>query len=175
MLMRMHRLTLLFVALSGCRSGGQAGPSEVVGNFYAARIASGATGAPTPETLARLRPYLSDTLAALLAAARARHDADFARAPDEKPSFTEGDLFSSLFEGPSEVNALADTVVGTAHRVTARLRYSGATPPVEWSDTVILVPEHGRLVIDDLRYGGRWEFASTGSLRSNMVTALAAQ
>lgn len=173
--MRMQRLTLLLVALSACRSAGPGDASAVVENFYSATIASGATGAPTAETLARLRPYLSDTVAALLAAARARHDADFARAPDEKPAFTEGDLFSSLFEGPSEVKVLADSAAGPAHRVTAGMRHSGATPPVEWSDTVIVVAEHERLVIDDIRYGGKWELANTGSLRSSIVAALAAQ
>ncbi|MEO8140658.1 MAG: hypothetical protein ABI742_13475, partial [Gemmatimonadota bacterium] len=66
--MRLHRLTPLLVAFAACRSTGHGDPAEVVENFYSATIASRTTGAPTQEFLARLRPYLSDTLAALLAA-----------------------------------------------------------------------------------------------------------
>jgi len=42
----------------------------------------------------------SNTLRSLLVAARKRDESDAARAPDEKPSFAEGDLVSRLFEGP---------------------------------------------------------------------------
>jgi hypothetical protein len=68
---------------------------------------------------------------------------------------------------------LADTAEGTTHRITLRMTYRGGASPVEWSDVVILVPEHGRFVIDDVRYGGEWDFANTGSLRTGLVAALA--
>lgn len=159
--------------LGACARPSGPAPSEIVEQFYAAKRATGASGAPSAETLAKLRPYLSDTVTALLVAARARHDADLARASDEKPAFAEGDLFSSLFEGPTEVKVLADSSDGTTHRVTVGMRYTSGTPAVEWSDVVVLVPEHDRLVIDDVRFGGKWDFANTGTLREGLVTALA--
>jgi hypothetical protein len=53
------------------------------------------------------------------------------------------------------------------------MSYSGSTPTVEWSDVVVVIPQHGHPVIDDIRYGGSWDFANTGSLRSSLVAALA--
>lgn len=167
------RIVITTLLLAACARDSGPAPSTIVERFYAAKIATGSSGAPSAETLEKLRPYLSDTVTALLKAARARHDTDVVRAPDEKPAFAEGDLFSSLFEGATEVKVLADSAEGTTHRVTLGMTYGGGTPPVEWTDVVILVPEHGRFVIDDVRYGGTWDFANTGSLRQGLVAALA--
>ena len=141
-------------------------PRDVVERFYSACIASGSAGAPTPEDLARLSPYLSDTLKVLLAAARRRYQAESARSSAEKPAFADGDLFSSLFEGPSTAAVEGEDSSGGTRRVTVRLGYSGATPAVTWTDTVIVTREHGRFVIDDIRYGAAWDFASRGTLRA---------
>lgn len=145
----------------------------MVERFYEVTIGSRLSGAPAPEALRRLTPYLSDTLSALLAQARRRHDADVARAPDEKPAFAEGDLFSSLFEGPTAVQVLATDSLGSRYRVTVRLTDNRPTPAVSWTDVVVLSPERDRPVIDDIEYGGTWDFASKGTLRANLVAALA--
>lgn len=158
----MRRFSYVLLALLACHSDRAPSPGAIVERFYATTIASRLSGAPTPEALAILAPYLSDTLQALLAAARRQHDADLARSPDEKPAFAEGDLFSSLFEGPTAVEALADTIRGDSHRVTAGMTYRGADTVVHWADVVVLVPQHGHLVIDDIEYRGSWDFATRG-------------
>jgi hypothetical protein len=168
----MHRFVVLLGAITACAGAPQSDATSVVEQFYAATIAGGVSGAPTPEQLATLAPYLSDTVRSLLAAARRQHDADLAREPDEKPSFVEGDLFSSLFEGPTAVEVLGDSARGPARVVTARMTYAGADPPATWTDHVVVTTERGRSVIDDIEYGGQWGFASKGSLRSSLAAAL---
>ena len=170
----MRRAILLAVALVGCQSS-RPDPAAVVERFYATTTASRVSGAPTPEQLAALAPYISDSLRGLLAAARRRHDVDMARSPDDKPSFTEGDLFSSLFEGPTTVRVAADTLRGSSHAVTVRMTHRGADPAITWSDVAIVTAEHGRWVIDDIEYGGTWDFAPRGSLRAQLASGLGAE
>ena len=163
-------LSLLVVA--ACTSAPADTAASVVERFYATTIAQKVTGAPTSEQLAALSPYLTDTLRALLDAARRQNETQAARTPDEKPSFADGDLFSSLFEGPTGVEAVADSARGPARVVTARMTYAGADPPATWTDLVVVTTERGRAVIDDIEYGGQWGFASKGSLRSSLAAAL---
>ncbi|MBK7348451.1 MAG: hypothetical protein IPJ95_10400 [Gemmatimonadetes bacterium] len=169
----MHRLLPLLALLAACRPAPAEAPDALVSRFYGAVIASRETGAPTAAALAAWRPMLSDTLRSLLEAARAHRDADAARAPDEKPAFAEGDLFSSLFEGPTSVTVTAVDSAPGAWRVTVLMRYAGATPEAEWTDTVQVIEQHGRRVIDDVAYGGTWDFASQGRLRRALASALA--
>ena len=169
--MRVLRSLSLLVVLA-CTSSSTDSAMSVVRQFYAATIAQKVTGAPTSAQLATLTPYLSDTLRALLDAARRRNAADAARAPDEKPAFADGDLFSSLFEGPNAVDVVGDSARGDVRVATVRMTYTGATPAVTWTDHVILTTRDGHFVIDDVEYGGRWDFASKGSLRASLVAAL---
>jgi hypothetical protein len=145
-----------------------------VGRFYGAYVGHRISGAPTDSQLAALTPHLSDTLRGLLAAARRMHDAEARRAPGEKPSFTDGDLFSSLFEGPSRFEVLVADTSGPPYRVPVRLSYDGATPPVTWTDTALVVRENDRLVVGDIVFGGTWDFGNKGSLRRGLEQALGA-
>lgn len=170
----MRTLALLpLLALVACQRASNAAARDVVQRFYAAVIANHVTGAPTDRQLATLSPHLSDTLRALLTAARRRSDADAVRAPNEKPVFAEGDLFSSLFEGPNAVEVVADSARGPFRVATVRMTYSATAPVVTWVDRVVLAKERGRFVIDDVEYGGEWDFANKGTLRSTLTTALA--
>ena len=164
-------LSLLVVA--ACTSAPADTAASVVERFYATTIAQKVTGAPTSEQLAALSPYLTDTLRALLDAARRQNETEAARTPDEKPSFADGDLFSSLFEGPNAVDVIADSARGSMRVATVQMTSTGANPPVTWTDRVVLVPRDGRLAIDDVEYGGTWDFANKGSLRATLASALA--
>jgi hypothetical protein len=168
----MMRLLLLPGVLVACQSAPATTPASVVDSFYAASIASGRSGAPSPEELAVLAPYLSDSLKALLVAARGLYEAARVQAPGDKPPFADGSLFSSLFEGPTAVSVVGDTARGATHAVTIRMTYAGADPPVIWTDQVLVVREHGRFVIEDVVYGGDWDFANKGTLRSALAAAL---
>ena len=177
--MRRCRLLVFAALLGACDRASEtpdtseSSPRAVVQEFYAATIAQRVTGAPTAAQLAALTPYLSDTLRALLTAARQRSEADAARDPNEKPMFVDGDLFSSLFEGPNVVEVVADSARGDQRVATVRMTSNTATPPVVWTDRVVLTKERGRYVIDDVEYAGTWDFANKGTLRASLVTGLA--
>jgi hypothetical protein len=123
------------------------------------------TGAPTAEQLAQMSPYLSGELRQLLGEARARYEADLAKAPDEKPAFAEGDLFTSLFEGATTF--IADDAQPNGpdeHIVPVRFTSARQLPAVNWIDNVRVVRENGAWVVADVEYGNHWAFGNKGTL-----------
>jgi hypothetical protein len=166
---------LLLPLLSACAATSGDAPSDTVDAFYAALIDARVTGAPTAEQLERMAPWLSDTLHALLAGARRMRDADMAEYPDEKPAFAEGDLFTSLFEGPTTFRSGRAEQGSPHHRVRVEFSDERENPPHRWSDVVLLVQQRGRWVVDDVEYGGGWDFAPRGTLRSGLEIALQGQ
>jgi hypothetical protein len=157
---------ILAVLLSGCAA--TRSPTGVVERFYTVRIDSRMTGAPTPAELQSVAPYLTPELRGLLARADTLRTREAAAAPDEKPPFADGDLFSSLFEGPTTFEVTKDEPRGREHLVTVRFTYETVT----WEDVVVVVPGDGGWAIADVEYLGDWEFAPRGTLRSTLRHAL---
>ena len=147
-------------------------PSPVVVAFYTARIASKTTGAPSADVLRQFAPLLSDTLVALLRAAAVMEDRAIKLAPDEKPPFAEGDLYSSLFEGPTAFSLVRDTVAARQRKVVMRFVRVDNGASYSWTDTVYLGKHDRYDVIDDIRYGGAGEFGNHGSLRASLEASL---
>ena len=163
---------LLLVCIIGCKLESAPDARAVVSSFYATTMSNKLSGAPTAQQLDSIAPYLSDTLRALLAGARRLNEADVARAPDEKPAFAEGDLFSSSFEGATNAEFVADSARGDLRVATVRMTYNAATPAVTWVDHVVLKRQGAKLVIDDIEYGATWDFANKGTLRHALESAL---
>lgn len=164
---------MLLALGTACSESPADSPATVVTSLYGVLHERGTTGAPTSEELELLLPLLSDSLGTLLKGARALHDADVRRAPNEKPSFADGDLFSSLMEGPSSLRVERVREVEGAHLLPVRFTHDEGGRPESWVDTVIVVREHDRFVVADVRYGGEWEFANRGSLMESLSLALA--
>lgn len=160
------------VLAAGCSSRGVPSPDAVVSRFYQTVIRSGVTGAPTRKQLADLAPFLTTELHDLLQDARGLSEREAAVHPDEKPPFVEGDLFSSLFEGPTDLTIEASAEGGSRRLVAVRLMDVRLTPTVSWTDTIVVREEGGRLVIADIRYGGTWDFAKRGSLVASLRATL---
>lgn len=147
-------------------------PNTTVTTFYDVLLDAKVSGAPSGEQLARLAPMLSAALAAALDSARMVRDQGAAARPDEKPAFVEGDLFTSLFEGATSAEPETSTAPDASSRVVVRLRNDSASPAVEWTDTLILTTEGGKLVIADIRFGGSWPFANRGGLLQSLQNGL---
>lgn len=152
---------------------------EAVSLFYTAVAKMRPSGAPTAEQRTELAPLLSAELIDLLERADAARTAARAAAPMEKPPFTDGDLFSSLFEGPTAFT-VGEPQTGAAGewRVPVTLTYStGAKDekPTEWTDTVVLREESGRFVVTDIAFGGSWDFANKGTMLEALRAGLAGQ
>ena len=163
---------IIALLLSGCVGATTRTPTGVVERFYATRIDSQMSGAPTPEELESVAPYLTPELQELLADAGKLRDHEAAASPDEKPAFADGDLFSSLFEGPTAFRVVRDEPQGGMHRVAVRFTYAHASETVSWQDTVVVVPQGESYAIADVEYAGNWEFASRGTLKSNLKRTL---
>jgi len=168
---------VLFSLLNGCSRAlvdpPTDTPAKIVEKLYRVRIEGKMTGAPTAEELAKLAPYLSTDLRTLLEKARQLHDAEAKKFPDEKPPFTEGDLFTSLFEGPTTAQVGTQEPAGAGYRVKVQFTYSGAPPSTNWTDTVWLVQENNGYKISDVEYGGAGEFGNHGTLIANLKSGLA--
>lgn len=153
------------VTAAGCRSSpGPAPPSEVVSRLYRNLLSLDISGAPSPSELEAIAPYLSAELQVLLRKAREQSDLERAQSPGEKPSFADGDLFSSLFEGPTTFEVIGDSAEEGIHRVPVRLTYAATPQAVTWTDYVIVKSEGGHWVVADIHYGGDWDFALKGRL-----------
>ena len=159
--------------LVGCKGKGLPAPSPVVVAFYTARIASRTSGAPTADELRQFAPFLSDTLTALLKAATALRDREAKRAPDAKPPFVDGDLYSSRFEGPTSFVVLRDSASTTHSTSVVRFTYISNGDSYTWTDTVRLGRKGRFEVIEDIAYGGAGEFGNHGTLRASLEATLA--
>jgi hypothetical protein len=153
-----------------------AAPEKIVADFYGALATLRPSGAPTEAQRAALAPLLSSELVGLLSRADTARATARAAAPTEKPPFTDGDLFSSLFEGPT-AHEIGTPVSGAPLpggrlgdlRVPVTLTHvadpaTGGGTPTTWTDTVLLREENGRFVVADIAFGGDWDFANKGGL-----------
>ena len=173
-----------FVCLAGCgqpakhseatgtspSAASQPSPHDVATSFHTTLARLHPSGAPTEAQRAELAPLVSREFLALLARADSVRSAARRAAPGEKPPFTDGDLFSSLFEGPTSfATSEAESIAVDAWRVPVALEHAPAgTPPTRWTDTLLVRIEAGRPVVCDVRFDGTWDFASKGSLLARL-------
>jgi hypothetical protein len=146
-------------------------PVGVVARFYELHAAHVGAGAPDADRLATYAPMLTRDLVAALERAGAERERAMAANPGEKPPFVEGELFGSLFEGYTLVQPLTVATEGDRARVPVCLAFTDASGRTEWTDTVVLRKEDGAWRIDDVVYGGQWDFANTGTLRDALPKA----
>lgn len=154
--------------------------AECVRQFYSTYIANKPAGLPSGSDLERLRPFLSTRLHGLIVAALQYQESWIAQHPPipspdggppiiDKPPFVDGDYFSSLFEGPRRFKVVR-TVSGpvATWKVTVHFWYEPHDPG--WEDTVVVVEERGRYVIDDVLFAGAGDFNPSGRLSDSLKT-----
>ena len=148
--------------------------------FYTTALALPRTGGiPAPSARARLQPLLSARLNGLIAQA-ATAEARFRAANKFAPPFLEGDLFSSLFEGPVSFRVGACTPAAAAQR--CRIQFNrppmpgarGPARPADWGDDLLLVNEGGGWKVDDVDYRGGFAFGNTGLLSQSLAMVIRA-
>jgi hypothetical protein len=149
-------------------------------SFYTATQAlPRAGGIPAPAARARLQSLLSTRLGALIGQAAAA-EARFRAANKFAPPLLEGDLFSSLFEGPASFKVGACT--GTAMAQRCRVQFNrppepgarGPVRPADWGDDLLLVNEGGGWKVDDVDYRGGFAFGNTGLLSQTLAMVIRA-
>lgn len=162
-----------FVLLMAAPALAQTDPASVANGFlgvYGSFHPSG--GIPDAGGRAKLAPYLSPRLNKMLAdgaAAQAR----FAAKVKGAPPLIEGDLFSSMFEGATRWKLGACTVGGATASCPVAFAYAQkGRPPVDWTDTLLLAMTPQGWRIDDIGYGGGFQFGNTGKLSDTLKLVL---
>lgn len=137
----------------------EGGPDTVAQKFYDLRTAQPTQGLPDSQLLARYRPYLSEKLYQSLLKANAQSD---------KPAeWRQGDLFSSLAQGPTEAKvADASTIPNTdARNIPLRVELTReGDKSVSWQDEILMVREGTCWTVDDVRYVANWQRPGGGTL-----------
>jgi hypothetical protein len=146
-------------------------PAGVAQAFYDLHAAHAGGGVPDADEMAKAAPMLTHELVAALDRARAERDRALKEHPVEKPPFVEGALFSSLFEGYTHARPLTVATEGDHARVPVCFAFADASGRTEWTDTIVLRKQDGTWRIDDVVYGGQWDFANTGTLREALPKA----
>lgn len=161
---------LLTVALPALA---QTDPASVANGFLAAYgTFHPSDGIPDAGGRARLAPYLSPQLNKMLADAAAA-ELRFAAKVKGAPPLIEGDLFSSMFEGASGWSVAACSVAATTARCPIAFTHAQkGRPPVNWTDTLLLAHTPQGWRIDDIAYGGGFQFGNTGKLSETLKLVL---
>jgi hypothetical protein len=138
--------------------------------FYAASAqARPATGGGIPDATGRARyaPVLSARLNKALSDAAAA-ETRFSAKTKGAPPLIEGDIFSSLFEGPTQW-AVKDCNgdAKTARCSVTLTRQSPGQRPVTWTDTLVLA-NAGGWKVDDVIYDPNLSSGNTGTLNETL-------
>jgi hypothetical protein len=148
--------------------------AQAVTGFYTVHHATSQDGIPDAKTRAKYAPYISPALARMLADGDAA-ETRYAKNNKDSPPLVEGDLFSPNFEGITSFKVGACD----AAKKTCALKghYADAHPrkqdkPVDWTDTVYLVNTPTGWKVDDIGFGGTWDFGNHGKLSDVLKAAI---
>ena len=150
--------------------------AQAVNGFYRVHQSTTQDGIPDAGTRARYEPYISPALEALLADGDAA-ETRYAKANKDSPPLIEGDLFSPNFEGVSSFKVGVCAVDANGGHCRIVLHYADAHPrpqdvAVDWTDTAILVKTPAGWRVDDIAYGGNWDFGNHGKLTDTLKSAI---
>jgi hypothetical protein len=167
-------ILLLALSIHAIAGDDSAAMAKTANGFYAAYSTfHPSDGIPDAKGRAKYTPYISPALNRLLARGDAA-ETKFAAANKDSPPLIEGDLFTSNFEGATAVKIGACAGDGNSGRCSVTLTYDpGKTSnpkdkPFSWTDTAYLVntPEGWR--VDDIGYGGNWDFGNKGRMTETL-------
>lgn len=145
-------------------------PKKIASEFYRACINLKISGLPDDDQLRVLAPFLHKDLQRLFKNAK-REQARFKKKfPDEKPPWIEGDLFSSLWEGPQSFEIGSVKESNERAEVDVSLEYLEEKSVVQWTDTLVLIKAESRWRVWDIQFKGTWAFKTGNSLRGILQT-----
>lgn len=152
--------------------------TKVVDGFYRAYSTfHPSDGIPDAKARAVYEPYISPALDKLLGDGN-RAEERFAKANKNSPPLIEGDLFSSNFEGATAYRLGACTANGAVGSCKVALTNDpGKTnnpkdKPFGWTDTVYLTQTPSGWRVDDIGYGGNWDFGNKGRLSQTLKSVI---
>lgn len=135
-------------------------PASAVQKFLHAYQPLAGSGLPKPPQLATLANNLHPDLAQTLAITSSLQAASHC----EGPPAIQGDLISSLSEGPNASEVLACRVWPSAASCRVRFTYHGTPEGVRWTDTIELRLYAERWLVHDVVPGAPWSARSRLSI-----------
>jgi len=163
---------------TACFADDAGGMARIVNGFYAAYSTfHPSDGIPDAKGRAKYAPFLSPALETLLVQA-SEAEQKFARANKGSPPLIEGDLFTSNFEGATSFTVGACKGDAKSARCIVALTYddskdSPKDKPLNWNDTVYLVAAPSGWRVNDIGYGGSWDFGNKGRMSETIKGAIA--
>ena len=164
-------IVLLFCAVGIAPAFAQGpGPDRVATGFYKLYLQLKPRGIPDASTRKEFKPYLTASLADELKRAELAEEAHRKATQDMEPPLLEGDPFTSLFEGATSYKVDSCTVEGARAYCDVDLAFvaEAGARPTTWTDKLALVNRVGGWRVDDVQFGGAWDFAQHGSLRASL-------
>ena len=178
----MKRLLLALLLVAGPAHAAPApdDPAAAVNAFYTVYTGQHAQGVGIPDATVRLRlqPVLSPRLNKQLATAAAAQARLTAKVKNAVPPVLEGDIFSSLFEGPSAWKVGTCQQKDKTARCSVALTYvpppsAAKAKPANWTDTVVLAATQQGWKVDDVVYDAGFAFGNTGRLSEMLGMVIA--
>jgi len=160
-------VSLLAVSAAAADADPAAGTRAFWDVYLRARIPGVPSAAKRKQLDRVISPRLSD-LIQRAADAEVRH---LAATKNREPPLAEGDLFTSLFEGATRYRVVACNEAGERAECTVELAYRAPHAPTSqtWRDRTLLVREGTHFVVDDIAYGGTWDFGNKGTLGATLA------
>ena len=118
-------------------------------------------GVPKPAQLPTVLKHLHPSLSQALEAVSTQQAASRC----EGPPAIQGDLITSLFEGPNESQMLPCRIRSGSASCPVRFRYRGTPDGVRWTDEIELRLHADRWVVSDVVQGASWSAKSRLSTR----------
>jgi hypothetical protein len=144
-------------------------PQSAARVFYAELRRLGLRSLPTVAEWEPFAPRATPALTGAIEQAQ-KEQAEFRKKfPDDKPPWVDGDLFSSLFEGPQRFEIGEAKITGDRAEVPVSCVHTEGGDTAKWTDVLILTKTKSGWLVDDLRYGGTWDFAAKGTLRDALM------
>jgi len=146
-------------------------PDSAATAFYKIYKKAHVLDIPDAKHLTPFKPVLSAELIALLVAG---DEAEKRWADKNKkepaPPLYEGDLFSSMVEGAAQFDGVSCETSGSTAVCAASLHVidknkQGKRETFRWQDKLHLVHGDAGWRVDDLEYGGTWDFGPKGRLK----------
>jgi hypothetical protein len=130
-------------------------------------------GIPDAATRAKFAPYVSPALDRLFAEGDQAENRYTTATKNQSPPLIEGDLFTPNFEGATSYKIGACETDKQGSHCAVTLTYDDRKDkPLSWTDTAYLVHTDAGWRVDDIAYGGTWDFGNKGRLTRTLKGAI---
>lgn len=161
------------LALACGMAGAQPSARSAAETFLKWHAERAPSGAPSARELGELKGLATRELVCLLSAAAQFRDYSAKIAPNDKPPFVEGDLFStSAYERATRFEIELVREHEQSATVLAHFYYG---TEFDWRDRLHLRIEGGQWRLSDVDRIGRFEFGNAGSLKRELYEAMSGE